>query len=99
MKILKIENGEGYYYSIKQNAYFAINNIDKDALLELVKYVINNDDFEIDLYEQDCVKNNVQQIVYKDIYEKINQLKKEKTTILNEIEEEFSKSKKKYIDY
>ena len=98
MKILKIENGEGKYFSIKQNSYFAINNIDRDALLEIVKYVINNDDVEIDEYNQENIKNNVQQIVYKDIYEKIYQLKKDRENILTEIEKEFSKANKKYIE-
>lgn len=97
MKLLKIENGVGKFYSFERNAYVEITLISGETLLKLVDYVIENDDFEFDQYNKDEIKNTVQDIVYKDIFEKLNQLKDQKKSIVDEIENKYADASNKYL--
>lgn len=97
MKLLKIENGVGKFYSFERKEYVEITLISGETLLKLVDYVIENDDFEFDPYNKDEIKNAVQDIVYKDIFEKLNQLKDQKKSIVDEIENKYADASNKYL--
>ena len=96
MKVLKIEDSKGYYYFIKSNQYVEIDKIDRDALMDIVDYIINNKDVEVDTYSDGAIKNKAQDIVYKSIHEKIKELISKKDSIVNEID---SKYKNAYEEY
>ena len=98
MKLLKIENGKGEYYSFKQRVYYEINNIDRDALLEIINHIMDNNDFEIDEYKTNSINNNVQEIVYKEIYDKLYHLIKDKEKIITEINSKYEAALNKYSE-
>ena len=96
MKILKIENNKGLFYSFSAKNYLEINAINKEALLNLVDYILKQSDFEIDAYVEGKIQNNVQDIVYKDISEKLIQLINEKDSIISNIKNQYASSIEKY---
>lgn len=96
MKILKIENNKGLFYSFSARNYLEINAINKEALLNLVDYILKQSDFEIDAYVEGKIQNNVQDIVYKDISEKLIQLINEKDSIISNIKNQYASSIEKY---
>lgn len=96
MKILKIENNKGLFYSFSVKNYLEINAINKEALLNLVDYILKQSDFEIDAYVEGKIQNNVQDIVYKDISEKLLQLINEKDSIISNIKNQYASSIEKY---
>ena len=96
MKILKIENNKGLFYSFSAKNYLEINAINKEALLNLVDYILKQSDSEIDAYVEGKIQNNVQDIVYKDISEKLIQLVNEKDSIISNIKNQYASSIEKY---
>ena len=96
MKLLKIENNKGYFYLVKSKNYDEIDKIDKDSLLYLVKYIINNDDFEMDEYIPKIIVNKAQDIVYNNIYGKLIELSKSKKTIKDSIDSKYKEALEKY---
>ena len=96
MKILKIENNKGLFYSFSAKNYLEINAINKEALLNLVDYILKQSDSEIDAYAEGKIQNNVQDIVYKDISEKLIQLINEKDPIISNIKNQYASSIEKY---
>ena len=96
MKLLKIENSKGYFYLEKSNNYDEIDKIDKESLLFLVKYIINNEDFEMDEYMPNIIVNKAQDIVYNNIYIKLIELSKSKKTIKNSINSKYKEALEKY---
>lgn len=96
MKILKIENSKGLFYSFSAKNYLEINAINKEALLNLVDYILKQSDSEIDAYAEGKIQNNVQDIVYKDISEKLIQLINEKDSIISNIKNQYASSIEKY---
>lgn len=72
MKALKIESHQGFFLTAEKN-YTTVDKIDKDALLYLVNAALD-DEFEIDQYDDENLKNQVHQIIYKSISEKLNAL-------------------------
>ena len=96
MKILKIENNAGYYYSFSDNSYVEIDKINSDSLLKIVNYVLNKKDAECDPYEETQVLNKAQQVVYKDISAKISDLIKKREAIINEIDSKYNPVVEKY---
>ena len=96
MKVLKIENSKGFYYSTKTKQYVEIDKIDRDALLEVVEYIMNNNDDEFDAYSDGTIANKAQDIVYKSIYEKLKELKDKKETIINDIDSKYKNAFEEY---
>ena len=94
MKILKIDNFLGYF-SIDGNDYELIDNINKDALLELVNVALENE-VEIDPYNAEFIKNPAHKILYKNISEKIYELNQERNNFKDEIERQFLNEYEKY---
>lgn len=98
MKILKIENNEGFYYSIKNNNYCKLNEINAEDILDIVKYVLdeNNDDIEIDSYDEKLINNGAQKVIYNNLSIKLNDLINNKSNILDQIKKEYEDLYKKY---
>ena len=96
MKILKIEEHSALFYSFSTNEYVLIDKIDKKSLLELINYILKEDNPEIDIYVENIIINNVQDIIYKDISEKLNQLINEKGDIIHSIKSQYSSAIDKY---
>lgn len=94
MKVLKIEKFQGYY-SVTEDKFSSIDEIDKDDLLKLVDIALT-DDFEIDSYDVETLKNKAHQIIYKSISEKLLDLHKRKNEFRDESERLFLEEYEKY---
>lgn len=79
MKLLKIENKQGYYL-VDGEEYAPVDQITKDDLLKLVDLVLNGD-IEFDDYSDEEVKNQAHQVIYKSIFEKLKGLEERKDEI------------------
>lgn len=71
MKYLKIYDNKGHFIKDKKQpeTWTEIDQIEKDDLLRLLDYVIN-EDFEIDFYDESKLGNKAHQIIYKHLSEK-----------------------------
>jgi hypothetical protein len=96
MKLLKIEKNLGYYLG-DSGQYKPVDKITKDDLLRLVNLTLK-DDVEFDEYDENAIKNQAHQIVYKSIVEKLRSLRERKQEFLDESERLFLKEYEKYRD-
>ena len=94
MKALKIENSQGFY-STKGTDYISIDKINKEDLLKLVDLALA-DNFEVDKYSEDDIKNQAHQIIYKSISEKLLDLNRRKDEFRDESERLFLEEHEKY---
>tara|TARA_R110002012_G_scaffold114250_1_gene260845 strand:+ start:837 stop:1127 length:291 start_codon:yes stop_codon:yes gene_type:complete len=94
MKVLKIENSKGYFLT-EQNTYETVDNIDKTTLLRLINAALE-DNFEIDEYNEELLKNQAHQIIYKSISFKLNDLYSKRNQFRDESERLFQDEYEKY---
>ena len=94
MKVLKIEQNQGHFL-MNENDYATIDKIDKDMLLNLVNLALK-DDFEIDAYDDEKLKNQAHQIIYKSISEKLNDLHQKRIKFHDESDRLFLEEYEKY---
>jgi len=94
MKILKIENDQGYY-SIDGNEYELIDKINKESLLALVNVALDIE-VQIDEYSEERIKNQAHQILYKNISEKLKKLNQERDDFKDDTERLFLTEYEKY---
>lgn len=83
MKLLKIENSCGYYRK-EDGSYQPIDKINKEDLLMLVNWTLDEDEVESDGYDESLVKNHAHQIIYKSIARKLLSLKERKQEFIDE---------------
>lgn len=94
MKALKIENSKGYFLT-EDDTYETVDKIDKVILLRLVNAALEND-FEIDKYNEEDLRNQAHQIIYKSISEKLNDLHNRRNQFRDESERLFLDEYEKY---
>jgi len=83
MKYLKIENDKGFYWN--GTDYVEINKIDKDDLFTLLNAAESND-FEMEPYDETLLGNKAHQIIYENIYTKLEQFVNEKEQFKKEVD-------------
>lgn len=96
MKVLKIKDSKGHFLT-ENDAYETIDKIDKVVLLRLVNSALE-DDFEIDEYNEENLRNQAHQIIYKSISEKLNDLHNKRKQFSDESERLFLDEYEKYKD-
>ena len=76
MKYLMVDNGR-VFYSLDGSAASKkpIDKISKDDLLILLKLAISEESFEMDPYSTESVNNAAHQIIYKNIYQKFEDIR------------------------
>tara|TARA_A100001391_G_scaffold55448_2_gene33975 strand:+ start:2467 stop:2757 length:291 start_codon:yes stop_codon:yes gene_type:complete len=94
MKVLKIESHKGLFVT-EDGVYETIDKIDKAALLGLVNLALE-DNFEIDDFDEEALKNQAHQIIYKSISEKLSDLNKKRKQFLDESERLYLDAYEKY---
>lgn len=94
MKALKIENSQGHFLT-EEGEYETVDKIDKVILLRLVNSALQ-DDFEIDEYNEENLKNQSHQIIYKSVSEKLNALHNKRNQFRDESERLFLDEYEKY---
>lgn len=96
MKLLKIEDNLGHYL-VDTDQYNPVDKITKEDLLRLVNVTLQ-EDVEFDEYDENAIKNQAHQIVYKSIIEKLRSLRDRKQGFIDESERLFLKEYEKYRD-
>ena len=84
MKYLVIDRSLAYYTvdaSVQPNK--PIDKITKEDLVKLVELSLT-DDFEMDPFDKNKLKNAVHAIIYKNIYQKLQSLKMQKNKFADE---------------
>lgn len=94
MKALKIENHKGLFMT-EDGDYETVEKIDKAVLLRLVNLALE-DDFEIDEFDEEVLKNQAHQIIYKSISEKLTDLNKKRKQFRDESERLYLDAYEKY---
>lgn len=94
MKVLKIENNQGHFLT-EENGYETVDKIDKVILLRLVNLALE-DDFDIDEYDEEELKNQAHQIIYKSISVKLNDLHQKRNQFRDESERLYLDEYEKY---
>lgn len=94
MKALKIESHKGLFVT-EYGGYETVDKIDKTALLRLVNLALE-DNFEIDEFDEEVLKNQAHQIIYKSISEKLTDLNKKRKQFRDESERLYLDAYEKY---
>ena len=97
MKILKIENGKGYYIS-KEIQWNEIDQIDRDGLMYLVNLVIGQN-VEMDTLDDKELQNQAQQIIYKSIFDKLKGLSENRSKFKDESDRLYLEAIETYRQY
>ena len=96
MKLLKIEDNLGLYL-VDADQCNPVDKITKEDLLRLVNLTLQ-ENVEFDEYDENAIKNQAHQIVYKSILEKLRGLRDRKQEFNDESERLFLKEYEKYRD-
>lgn len=84
MKCLRIESNKGQF-SVDGENWRDIETIGKDELLTIIDLVLDEScEIEMDIYDEEKIKNPGHKIIYRNIFEKLNLLKSQKTSFLDE---------------
>jgi hypothetical protein len=97
MKLLKIEENQGHFRDAL-GKYKPIDKIAKEDLLQLVNWTLHEKDVDFDAYDENAIKNQAHQIVYKSVVQKLQGLKGRKREFIDESERLFLKEYEKYRD-
>ena len=85
MKYLVIEDGiSKYTIDPSTPASKMIDQISKEDLLALIESCISDEDFEMDAYDETILRNKAHQIIYKNIYQKLDDLRKQRVRFSDE---------------
>ncbi len=96
MKLLKIDNHLGHYRA-ENGAYYEIDQITKEALLWIIEKVLDGTG-EFDEYDEDELKNQAHQVVYKSIYSNLKALDDRRQEFIDEAERLFLEDYKRYVE-
>ena len=83
MKLLRISESLGQFLAAHGD-YSPIDKIGKDDLLRLVDQVIGEGAVEMDPYDDQAIKNQAHQVIYKSIAQKLTDLVKRKQEFIDE---------------
>lgn len=96
MKLLRIEDNQGQFLSA-DGSYESIDKIVKEDLLRIMERILDEDG-ELDPYEEDNIKNQAHQVVYKSIYRNLKTLLDRRQEFVDESERMYLEDYKRYVD-
>lgn len=96
MKLLQIEGNLGYYRD-DQGEFATVDKITKEDLLRLVNLTLD-EEVEFDEYNDEDLKNQAHQIVYKSIFEKLRGLRERRQEFIDESERLYLQEYERYRD-
>lgn len=97
MKLLKIEANQGQFRDAS-GEYKPIDKIAKEDLLQLITWTLQEAEVIFDPYDENAIKNQAHQIVYKSVVQKLIDLRARKQEFIDESERLFLKEYEKYRD-
>ncbi|WBU90318.1 hypothetical protein [Cellulophaga omnivescoria] len=97
MKFLKINDNKAFFLKDKAEPenWTEIDKIEKEDLMKLLDFAIQ-EDFEMDVYDENILANKAHQIIYKSIYEKLNTFLNNKDRFKDETEAIYKEALEKY---
>lgn len=96
MKLLEISKDLGCFLD-RSGKFQPIDKITKEDLLNLVNLILS-EDVDFDEYDEEKIKNPAHQIVYKNIYEKLQGFEIKKKEFKDESERKYLEDYEKYKD-
>lgn len=94
MKYLKIENSKGEYYNGTE--YKPLDKLSNEDLWYLARMAVTAEDFELEAYNEDSVKNKAHQIIYQQVYSQLNNLFSRKAELKSQCESIYKEAYDKY---
>lgn len=94
MKILKIENNNGFFCA-SGGEFISIDKLDKENLLKLVEYALTKE-VEMDNYDPEILKNEAHKIIYRSVHKKLQELIARKDEFFDKSEREFYETYENY---
>ena len=95
MKLLKIDNELGYFLA-EDSSYHPIDQITKEALLWILERILDGSG-ELGEYDEEELKNQAHQVVYKSIYSKLKAVEQRKQEFIDESERLFLEDYQRYV--
>jgi hypothetical protein len=95
MKLLKISENIGHFLAAGGD-YTPIDQITKEDLLRLVDRTLDQDVIELDAYDDQAIKNQAHQVIYKSIYQKLTDLRGRRKEFVDESARLFLADYEKY---
>lgn len=83
MKLLRINEHSGEFLSMNGD-YSSIDKIGKDDLLRLVDRTLSDDEVDWDIYDDQAIKNQAHQVIYKSVCQKLIDIKKRRQEFADE---------------
>lgn len=96
MKLLKIDSYCGKFLT-ESGSYQTIDKVTKDDLLRMVEVILEGD-AEFDEYDEDLIKNQAHQVVYKSLYDNLLSLQDRKAEFIDESKRMYLDDYKKYVE-
>ena len=97
MKYLIIERGQAKYtVDANTRPQKSIDKISKDDLLKLIDLCMNDESFEMDPYDERELQNKAHQIIYKNIYRKLDDITKKRVSFSDEMTSLYRSAIEKY---
>ena len=96
MKLLKADSNRGFFLD-DSGSYREIDEITKEDLLRLMKSILSEDD-ELDEYDEEVIKNQAHQAVYKSIYRNLQSLKERRQEFIDDSERLYLEDYKRYTE-
>jgi len=93
--ILKIDKNQGWFQKA-DGEYEQIDKITKEDLLRIMENILENDT-EIEEYDEEKIKNQAHQVVYKSIYNNLKSLKDRKKEFNDNTERLYQEQYNKYV--
>lgn len=97
MKLLKTENGRGYFQT-KDGNFESLDKLNKETLLRLVDLTLENENVEFDNYDEAVIYNQAHRIIYKSVYGKLTELAGRREEFAGESERVYRDAYEKYRD-
>ena len=83
LKYLEIDNGRVFFDESRKDKK-SIDLIAKDDILKLIQRALDDDKFEMDAYDDTLVQNAAHKVIYKNIYQKLDDLIKHRISFNDE---------------
>lgn len=97
MKLLSISDNVGHFLGA-DGTFKPIDLISKEDLLRLVRLSLEEETLEMDEYDDEKLKNQAHQIIYKSVYQKLLGLRGRRKEFVDESARMFLEEYEKYRD-
>lgn len=95
MKLLKAEDNQGHFRK-EDGEFSSIDRVTKDDLLRLAEWVLNEEEIEFDPYDEEAIKNEAHQILYKNILGKLQELRARRDEFLDQRDKLYKEAYEQY---